>query len=260
MFVKNLLILFAVGTLFASPVNAEAAVESDADPAAEENRTCFFTSGITNRIVLDQRHLYFEVSYLRERFLVTFESHCESIGWIPRKYREVCTDNFPNFEEHVFLPRVTCAVASVQPIESEDAAEALAKSQRLANATEYAGRYAVAWSSGQAEQVSAFFADSGASYYLNGRKRSGGLKAIERRVQATMDEFQNLVISVVDVKELDSNDFEFHWRLSGTSSASGASIDLQGIERWTFNDKGELRRSVREFDKADYEQQLSVAD
>ncbi len=225
---------------------------------------CLYMSQIKDSKTLDNWHVYIRTNH-EEHLLAITEEPCPLLksevstgGLDRRQFGRVCADSFPGIID--FLRRKeACPVSSVVRVASEEDAENVARSRRLDYTRDFATRYAAAWSSRQPTEVAGFFTENG-SFYINGRKRFSGRRRISAAVETVMTEFPDLNVQLLEIVELDYNDYEFHWRLTGTSVVNGNPIDIRGSEAWTLDGHRLIARSVRQFNTDQYEQQVAPED
>ena len=127
----------------------------------------------------------------------------------------------------------------------------------LAEITEFAKRYAKAWSSQNPESVAAFFAERG-SISINNGPPAVGRAAIAKEAQAFMTTFPDMVVRF-DKLDSQPNATAFHWTLTGTNTGSGGTgkkVRISGYELWKIDNDGLIAESKGHFDSAEYERQL----
>lgn len=123
--------------------------------------------------------------------------------------------------------------------------------------TEFATRYAAAWSGQDPVAFGAFYAESG-SLVVNG-SASVGRTAIVETARAYMAAFPDMAVRLDSLRE-ESGATVFHWTWTGTNSGpggTGRAVRLQGYERWTFGADGLILRSDGHFDNDEYQRQLT---
>jgi predicted ester cyclase len=127
----------------------------------------------------------------------------------------------------------------------------------LAELTQFAMRYAIAWCSRNPESVAAFFAENG-SLSVNDGPPAVGRAAIAEIARGFMRTFPDMVVRMDDVLR-DSNGTKFHWTLTGTNTGPGGTgkcVRISGYELWKIDDDGLIAESKGHFDAAEYERQL----
>lgn len=125
--------------------------------------------------------------------------------------------------------------------------------------TDFATRYAAAWSSQDPEALAAFYTESG-SLIVNDGEPSSGREAIAGTARSFMEAFPDMVVRLVRV-EGDSQRATFHWHWTGTNTGpggTGRAVDLRGYESWTLSHDGLILKSDGHFDAAEYERQLGA--
>ncbi len=123
-----------------------------------------------------------------------------------------------------------------------------------AELTEFAQRYANAWSSQDPESVAAFFAERG-SISINNGAAAVGRTAIAKEAQAFMTTFPDMVVTF-DKLEPRADRTAFHWTLIGTYAGTGNHVRISGYELWKIDNDGLIAESSGHFDAAEYEHQL----
>ena len=123
-----------------------------------------------------------------------------------------------------------------------------------AELTEFAQRYANAWSSQDPESVAAFFAERG-SISINNGAAAVGRTAIAKEAQAFMTTFPDMVVTF-DKLEPRADRTAFHWTLIGTYAGTGNHVRISGYELWKIDNDGLIAESSGHFHNAEYERQL----
>jgi steroid delta-isomerase-like uncharacterized protein len=124
--------------------------------------------------------------------------------------------------------------------------------------TEFATRYATAWSSQDPVAFAEFYAEDG-SLTVNDGAPSVGRAAIIATARAYMTAFPDMVVRM-DSLSHDSDTVIFHWTWTGTNTGpggSGSRVHLSGHERWTMGADGRIAESKGHFDDAEYQRQMS---
>ena len=125
--------------------------------------------------------------------------------------------------------------------------------------TEFATRYAAAWSSQTPDELASFYAVDG-SLTVNDGDPSVGRAAIAAKAGAFMDAFPDMVVQLDSVSQ-EGDHATFHWVWTGTNSGpggTGRSVHIRGYEEWTFDADGLIAKSKGHYDEAEYERQMSV--
>ena len=134
----------------------------------------------------------------------------------------------------------------------------------LAELTQFAMRYAVAWCSQDPEKVAVFFAENG-SLSINNGPPAVGRVAIAKEAEVFMTTFPDMVVTMDDVAHesklggRSSCDAVFHWTLTGTNTGPGGTgkrVRISGYELWKIDKDGLIAESKGHFDSAEYERQL----
>lgn len=125
--------------------------------------------------------------------------------------------------------------------------------------TEFATRYAAAWSSQDPVTLASFYADNG-SITVNDGEPSVGRDAVEETARAFMTGFPDMVVRLVELRQ-EGGHVVFHWHWTGTNTGPGGTgnaVDLQGYEEWTLDSDGLILKSLGHFDEAEYQRQLNA--
>ena len=125
--------------------------------------------------------------------------------------------------------------------------------------TEFATRYAAAWSGQDPAAFAAFYAED-ASFRINDGEPSIGRAAIEQTARDFMTAFPDMVVRLVEVRRA-GDIVEFHWHWTGTNSGPGGTgnaVDLVGFEEWSLDDDGLILTSQGHMDGAEYQRQLAA--
>lgn len=125
--------------------------------------------------------------------------------------------------------------------------------------TEFATRYAAAWSSQDPATLASFYADNG-SITVNDGEPSVGRDAVEETARAFMTGFPDMVVRLVELRQ-EGGHVVFHWHWTGTNTGPGGTgnaVDIQGYEEWTLDSDGLILKSLGHFDEAEYQRQLNA--
>lgn len=125
--------------------------------------------------------------------------------------------------------------------------------------TDFAIRYAAAWSSQNPVELASFYAENG-SLRVNDGEPSIGREAVKETGRAFMKAFPDMVVRLVELRETDDY-IEFHWHWTGTNTGPGGTgnaVDLRGYEQWTLDGDGKIVESLGHFDNAEYQRQLNA--
>jgi uncharacterized protein (TIGR02246 family) len=127
-----------------------------------------------------------------------------------------------------------------------------------AKLSDFATRYAAAWSAGNPEALASFYTESG-SLTVNDGAASRGREAIAATARAFMEAFPDMVVTMNSVN-LDGNHAIFRWTWTGTNSGPGGTgnaVAISGYEVWTLSGDGLIRESKGHYDEAEYQRQIT---
>jgi len=122
--------------------------------------------------------------------------------------------------------------------------------------TNFATRYAAAWSSKDPVKFAAFYGENG-SLIVNGAA-SVGRPAITATARAYMTAFPDMVVKLDSLRQ-ENDQTIFYWTWTGTNTGpggTGRSVNLRGYERWSFGEDGLIAKSDGHFDNDEYQRQL----
>lgn len=125
--------------------------------------------------------------------------------------------------------------------------------------TDFATRYAEAWSSQDPVELASFYAENG-SLRVNDGEPSLGREAVTETARGFMTAFPDMVVRLVELRKTDDY-VEFHWHWTGTNTGpggTGSAVDLRGYEQWTLDGDGKIVESLGHFDDAEYQRQLNA--
>lgn len=125
--------------------------------------------------------------------------------------------------------------------------------------TEFATRYAAAWSSQDPVAFASFYAENG-SFRINDGEPSIGRDAITETARSFMTSFPDMVVRLVELRRT-SDHIEFHWQWTGTNTGPGGTgnaVDLRGYEQWTFDNDGLILETRGNMDDVEYQRQLNA--
>lgn len=125
--------------------------------------------------------------------------------------------------------------------------------------TDFATRYAAAWSSWNPASLAAFYRDTG-SLSVNGGPPAVGRAAIASKAHGFMTAFPDMVVQLKAVEQ-DARGATFHWIWTGTNTGpggTGRAVRIEGYEVWTFGADGLIAESKGHYDEADYARQVSA--
>jgi hypothetical protein len=121
----------------------------------------------------------------------------------------------------------------------------------LAELTQFAIRYAIAWCSRNPESVAAFFAENG-SLSVNDGPPAVGRLAIAEVARGFMRDLPDMVVTMDDVSR-NSDGTKFDWTLTGTNTGPGGTgkrVCISGYELWKIDNDGLIAESKGHFDSA----------
>lgn len=126
-----------------------------------------------------------------------------------------------------------------------------------AQLTDFATRYAAAWSGQKPDSLAAFYSEGG-SLKVNAAESAVGRAAIRATAQGYMSAFPDMVVRMDSVVQADAKAI-FHWTWTGTNrgpGGTGKAVRISGYEEWTFGPDGLIGQSLGHFDEAEYQRQL----
>lgn len=129
----------------------------------------------------------------------------------------------------------------------------------MTESTEFAHRYATAWSSQDPVAFASFYAENG-SLKINDGEPSVGRDAVEQTAREFMAAFPDMVVRLVEVRQ-EGDHVVFHWHWTGTNTGpdgTGNAVDLTGYEEWTIDSDGLILESLGHLDDAEYQRQLNA--
>ncbi len=127
----------------------------------------------------------------------------------------------------------------------------------VTNHTEFATRYAAAWSNGDPVAFASFYAENG-SFRINDGEPSIGREAIAETAGSFMASFPDMLIRLVELRRTDDH-VEFHWQWTGTNTGPGGTgnaVDLKGFEQWILGEDGLILETRGYMDDAEYQRQV----
>jgi hypothetical protein len=130
-------------------------------------------------------------------------------------------------------------------------------SMNLSELTDFATRYAAAWSSQNPASLAAFYAEGG-SLTVNAGAPSVGRVAITAKAQGFMTAFPDMLVKMDEVHG-DGRHAIFRWIWTGTNTGpggTGKSVRIKGYEEWTIGADGLIGESKGHYDEAEYQRQL----
>jgi steroid delta-isomerase-like uncharacterized protein len=125
--------------------------------------------------------------------------------------------------------------------------------------TDFATRYAAAWSSQDPARLASFYAEDG-SLRVNAGAPSVGRAAITATAQGFMTAFPDMVVKLDRVSQEGSHAI-FRWIWTGTNNGpggTGRAVRISGYEEWTLAADGLIAESRGHFDEVEYQRQLKT--
>jgi ketosteroid isomerase-like protein len=122
--------------------------------------------------------------------------------------------------------------------------------------TDFATRYAAAWSSQDPAKLASFYAENG-SLRVNAGAPSVGRAAITAAAQGFMTD---MVVKLDRVSQ-EGNHAIFRWIWTGTNTGpggTGKAVRISGYEEWTLGADGLIAESKGHFDEVEYQRQLKT--
>ena len=122
--------------------------------------------------------------------------------------------------------------------------------------TDFATRYAAAWSGKDPVKFAAFYEENG-SLIVNG-DASIGRAAITATARSYMAAFPDMVVKLDSLSQ-EGDQTIFHWTWTGTNTGpggTGRAVNLRGYEKWTIGAHGLIAKSEGHFDNDEYQRQL----
>jgi steroid delta-isomerase-like uncharacterized protein len=123
--------------------------------------------------------------------------------------------------------------------------------------TDFATRYAAAWSGQDPERLASFYAENG-SLRVNAGDPAVGRAAIAAKAREFMVAFPDMVVTV-DSVQLEGSNAVFRWIWTGTNTGPGGTgnaVRMTGYEEWTFSADGLIAESKGHYDEEEYQRQL----
>ena len=123
--------------------------------------------------------------------------------------------------------------------------------------TDFATRYAAAWSSQNPDSLAAFYDENG-SLQVNAGAPAVGRAGIRTTAQGFMTAFPDMVVRLDSVVGTGST-AKFYWIWTGTNTGpggTGKAVRMTGYEEWTFAPNGLIAQSLGHYDEAEYQRQL----
>jgi len=123
--------------------------------------------------------------------------------------------------------------------------------------TDFATRYAAAWSGQDPARLASFHVETG-SLTVNAGAPSVGRAAIIETARGFMTEFPDMVVKLDRVAREDGH-VVFHWIWTGTNTGpggTGRSVRITESEEWTLGADGLIAESKGHYDEAEYQRQV----
>ncbi len=127
-----------------------------------------------------------------------------------------------------------------------------------AKLSDFATRYAAAWSGGNPKALAAFYTDDG-SLIVNDGIPSRGPEQIAATARGFMEAFPDMVVRM-DSVVLERDHAIFRWTWTGTNTGPGGTgnaVNLSGYELWTLSADGLIKVSKGHYDQAAYHRQVT---
>jgi len=125
--------------------------------------------------------------------------------------------------------------------------------------TDFATRYAAAWSSQNPVRLASFYNETG-SLSVNDGVPSVGRTAIAETARGFMIAFPDMVVKMDRVTQ-DGGNAIFHWIWTGTNTGpggTGRAVRITGFEEWTLGTDGLIAESKGHYDDAEYQRQVAA--
>ncbi len=123
--------------------------------------------------------------------------------------------------------------------------------------TDFATRYAAAWSSQDPDRFAAFYSEQG-SIQVNDGPPALGRAAVRATAQSFMSAFPDMLVRMDSVTQ-NGDMATFYWIWTGTNTGpggTGKAVRMTGHEEWTFAPNGLLAQSLGHYDDTEYQRQL----
>jgi uncharacterized protein (TIGR02246 family) len=126
-----------------------------------------------------------------------------------------------------------------------------------AELTDFATRYAAAWSGQDPARLASFYAPDG-SLTVNDGTPAVGRAAVTETARGFMTAFPDMVVRLDGIGR-EGDVVVFRWIWTGTNSGpggTGRSVRMTGREEWTIGADGLIAASRGYYDEAEYQRQL----
>lgn len=115
-------------------------------------------------------------------------------------------------------------------------------------------RYTQAWNSHDPERIAAQFTPDGRFIVEDGASYAGSA-SLANMAEEFLSELPDLKMHMTRL-ERDGDRVLYHWTISGTHAATGATVELTGVESWLLAQDGRIQESRETWDEADYRAQV----
>jgi uncharacterized protein (TIGR02246 family) len=153
----------------------------------------------------------------------------------------------------------TCTGFGVERKDLPSVCSSAGQVPNIGELTQFATRYAAAWSGGDPVAFAQFYVEDG-SLTINDGQPSVGRDAVEQTARSFMANFPDMVVELVELRT-EAGRVAFHWHWTGTNTGPGGTgnaVDLFGYEEWILDDNGFVLESQGRMDDAEYQRQLSA--
>ena len=162
-----------------------------------------------------------------------------------------------NFGRYLLSRRAAAfaMLATLVPTACTSASRGMNQSQL----TDFATRYAAAWSSQSPDSLAAFYADTG-SLQVNASPPAVGRAAVRATAESFMSGFPDMMVRMDSVVPSGPKAV-FHWTWTGTNTGpggTGKAVRISGYEEWTFNSEGFIAQSLGHYDEVEYQRQMTA--
>lgn len=123
--------------------------------------------------------------------------------------------------------------------------------------TDFATRYAAAWSGQNPTALASFYREDG-SLTVNEGAPSVGRAAIAATARGFMTAFPDMVLKLDGLGQQGDHTI-FRWLWTGTNTGpggTGRSVRIRGYEEWILGADGLIREAKGHYDEAEYQGQL----
>jgi hypothetical protein len=137
------------------------------------------------------------------------------------------------------------------------ACDARSTSMTREQLTDFATRYAAAWSSKSPDSLAAFYTADG-SLQVNSGAPAVGRLAVRGTADGFMTAFPDMVVKMDSVVPTTTG-ARFYWLWTGTNTGpggTGKAVRMNGYEEWTFGADDLISQSLGHYDEAEYQRQL----